>query len=121
MELNAQGLPAGYRFRSDLEVTPREVRRQLAEKSPLLLDCRREDEFARARIEGGVLVPMHDLLDHVDDLGGPEQPIVVYCHHGVRSLYVTVALRRLGFGDVRSLAGGIDLWSRDIDPTVPRY
>ena len=64
---------------------------------------------------------MHELLEHVESLGGFEQPIVVYCHHGVRSLYVTVALRRLGFQDVRSLAGGIDLWSRDIDASVPRY
>lgn len=121
MELNEHGLPPGYRFRPDVEITPRRARELLRQGEMLLLDCRREEEYARARIEGGLLLPMHELLERVEEIGDKERPVVVYCHHGVRSLYVTVALRKLGFRDVRSLAGGIELWSLDIDPSVPRY
>ncbi len=65
---------------------------------------------------------MHTLADHMLALREHEDAcIVVYCHHGVRSLEVTLALRRAGFDDVRSLAGGIDAWSRMIDAAVPRY
>jgi rhodanese-related sulfurtransferase len=51
----------------------------------------------------------------------PDAEIVCYCHHGVRSLTAASILRQAGFGRAVSLAGGIDLWSRRIDPSVPRY
>jgi rhodanese-related sulfurtransferase len=51
----------------------------------------------------------------------PHEHIVVYCHHGVRSMNVTSWLRQQGFEKAQSLAGGIDRWAREIDPTIPKY
>ncbi len=121
MTLDDNGLPQGYPFRAELEITPRCAHALLERGEVLLLDCRRADEHERARIEGSVLIPMHEIAERTEELGARDRPIIVYCHHGVRSLYVTLALRRSGFTDARSLAGGIDVWSRDIDPCVPRY
>lgn len=128
--LGPDGLPVGMRLNDAWEVTPRAVRdwmRLPATDRPLLLDCRREDEWARCRIDGAVLIPMDQIeqrLDEIeeDDQGrGRRRPVIVYCHHGRRSLQVTGTLRGHGFTDVKSMAGGIDLWSLDIDPSVPRY
>ena len=121
--LDGRGLPAGYPFKDDWEITPREYRRRRdAGEEILLVDCRTSAERDLARIPGSVHVPLHDLANHVDDLREHgDVPIVVHCHHGARSLQVTAALRAYGFGEVRSMAGGIHLWSLDVDPAVPVY
>jgi rhodanese-related sulfurtransferase len=126
--VDARGLPPGYPFKPDWEVTPRDTQRLLAnpaDQRPILLDCRRPDEHAYARIPGSVLIPMDQLERRLDELetddGDRARPIIVHCHHGVRSLRVTAALRAMGFPNTRSMAGGIDLWSADVDPSVPRY
>ena len=89
-----------------------------------LVDCREEDEYALCRIEGAELIPLSNFAEEAtrkilrsDD----PRPVVVYCHHGMRSMHATVFLRERGRSDVWSLAGGIDLWSRQIDSDVPRY
>jgi adenylyltransferase/sulfurtransferase len=89
-----------------------------------LIDCREEDEFHLCRIEGAELIPLsrfgeeaHRKILQSDD----PRPLVVYCHHGMRSMHATVFLRQHGKQETWSLAGGIDLWSRQIDPQVPRY
>lgn len=124
--LDSRGLPPGYPFRPDLEITPRQTREALSRPSrPVLVDCRRPDEWDLCRIEGAVLLPMDEIERRADELeneqGERTDPVIVYCHHGRRSLRVTLALRALGFTDVRSMAGGIDLWSVDVDPSVARY
>ena len=125
--LDKQGLPAGYPFKPEWEVTPRQVRDTLqrGEEGPILVDCRRPDEWAVARIEGAVLIPLSELDRRADELegdnGGRSRAVVVHCHHGQRSLRATSTLRAMGFTNVKSMAGGIDLWSVDIDPAVPRY
>ena len=129
--LNPDGLPRGSTFAPEWEVTPREVRAVMSGsgggegEKPLLLDCRRPDEWQTARIEGAVLFPMDQIggrLEEIEDVAGDkDRPIIVYCHHGRRSLRVTAELRQAGFTDVKSMAGGIDVWSMDIDPGVPRY
>ncbi len=126
--LGAEGLPAGYPFRPEWEVTPRDTKAELeseGERRPMLVDCRRADEWDRCRIDGAVHLPMEEIERRADELendeGGREHPVIVYCHHGRRSLRVAAALKAMGFTDVRSMAGGIDLWSVDIDPSVPRY
>ena len=88
----------------------------------LLLDCREPDEHALARIPGAVLVPMNEIPGRLELLE-PHRAgrIVVHCHHGGRSLRVTRWLRAQGFPAVQSMAGGIDAWSLEIDPTTPRY
>ncbi|NNE01010.1 MAG: rhodanese [Pirellulaceae bacterium] len=88
----------------------------------LLLDVREKDEYETARIDGSVLIPMSELRDRVDELEQHrDRLIVVHCHHGGRSLRVTNALREMGFAKVQNLAGGIDQWSQEIDPSVARY
>jgi rhodanese-related sulfurtransferase len=67
-----------------------------------------------------VHIPIEEIEERASELNADAET-VVFCHHGVRSLSVTVYLHNHGFRDVKSLAGGIDLWSQRIDPSVPRY
>ena len=121
--LDARGLPEGYPFNPEWEVSPRELRELLkGPDAPLVLDVRTEQERAIACIAGSMLVPLAELESRIESLRDHEdRPIVTQCHHGVRSLRAAAALRRAGFEQVRSLAGGIHLWSVDIDPSVPIY
>ncbi len=90
--------------------------------APLLLDCRTPDEHQTSRIAGSMLIPMQELADRVGELAGREaERIIVHCHHGMRSLRVTNWLRSRGFTAAQSMAGGIDAWSDQVDPTVPKY
>jgi rhodanese-related sulfurtransferase len=91
------------------------------ENAPLLLDCREPLEYEMAHIEGGVLMPMGDVPSRAHQELDPDQHIVVLCHLGQRSLNVALWLRQQGFENAQSLAGGIEEWSRSIDPSVPRY
>ena len=88
---------------------------------PVLLDVREPWEIATASIPGSINIPMGDIPSRAHAELDPDSPIVVMCHHGVRSLSVTMWLRNQGFDHAQSLAGGIDQWSRTIDATVPRY
>jgi rhodanese-related sulfurtransferase len=103
------------------EITVRELSLLLCSPSPpVLLDVRRQDEHAWARIDGAVLIPLDELDSRLDELD-PSRPHVVFCHHGIRSLGGAVLLERAGFGDVVSLRGGLEAWSLEVDPKVPRY
>lgn len=86
-----------------------------------LLDVREPWEFQTAHIAGSVHMPMGDVPARFQQELDPDNQIVVICHHGVRSMNVTAWLRQQGFEKVQSLRGGIDRWSREIDPTVPLY
>ncbi len=86
----------------------------------LLLDVREQGEAAIAALPGSVLIPLRQLASRLGELDAGART-VVYCHHGVRSAHALDLLQRSGFRRVRHLEGGIDAWSRDIDPTVPRY
>lgn len=88
-----------------------------------LIDCREEDEFALCRIEGAELVPLSRFAEMAEAIvtDDDNRPIVVYCHHGMRSMNATQFLRQRGLEKTWSLAGGIDSWSAEIDPEVPRY
>ena len=88
--------------------------------APVLLDVREPWEVETASLPGATLIPMGDIPSRLQELD-PDQPTVVLCHHGARSLNVTMWLRQQGFEHVQSLAGGIDGWSRSIDPSIPRY
>jgi rhodanese-related sulfurtransferase len=88
----------------------------------LLLDCREPDEHATARIEGARLIPMRDIPERLAELEPwRSKPIVVHCHHGMRSLRVAQFLRDNGFDRAQSMRGGIEAWSLEVDPGVPRY
>ena len=90
-------------------------------EAPLLLDVRETWEFEAASLPDSLLMPMGDVTSRAHAELDPDAHIVVLCHHGQRSLSVTMWLRGQGFERAQSLAGGIDAWSRTIDPNVPRY
>jgi adenylyltransferase/sulfurtransferase len=85
----------------------------------LLVDCRQEWEHQLCRIEGAKLVPLNMLPMSLAEFDGADD-VVVYCHHGRRSLDAVAYLRQQGV-NARSLRGGIEQWSVEIDPSVPRY
>lgn len=103
------------------EISAPELARELRTRDDvLLLDVREPQEFDICRIDGALLLPLSTLpamLASLDDRAA----IVAYCHKGVRSLRALEMLQSAGFADVRSLRGGIDAWSRAVDPSVPRY
>ena len=104
-----------------LEISPHALKQKLDEdESILLLDVREPSEYDIVHLEGARLIPLNTLPQHIDSLPS-DQDIVVYCHHGQRSLYATAYLHQNGFTDAKSLAGGIDQWAAEIDPTLDRY
>ena len=103
------------------EISPQELKQKLDENESLfLLDVREQSEYDIVHIEGALLVPLNTLPHQIDSLPS-DQEIVVYCHHGQRSLYATAYLHQNGFTDVKNLTGGIDQWAAEIDPTLKRY
>ena len=102
------------------EIAPRELQAVRDRGDVVVLDVREPHEHAIARIEGARLIPLGTLPARIGELDS-SQPIVVYCHHGVRSKMALDFLRRAGFAKLQHLKGGIDAWSRDVDPTVSRY
>lgn len=93
-------------------------------RPPLLLDVREAWELQTARLElaGTELrhIPMHTLPARLHELDR-DQPVLALCHHGGRSLQCAAFLQRQGFDAVYNVTGGIDAWSREVDPSVPRY
>jgi len=87
-----------------------------------LLDVRLPWEHETAALPNSMLIPLHELSSRVDEVEVEKSAfVVVYCHHGVRSLSGAAILENAGFQNVVSLAGGIDLWSDVVDPKVPKY
>ena len=104
-----------------LEISPAELKKRLdAGEKFLLIDVREPWEYETCRIEGAKLMPMRTIPANLQSLD-VEEPVICYCHHGMRSLDVAVWLQKQGVESARSLAGGIDKWSAEIDPKVPRY
>ena len=97
------------------------AQRLLQPDAPVLLDVREPWEYEIAHLPGSLLMPMGDVPSRVHAELDPDEPVVVVCHHGARSLNVTMWLRNQGFEQAQSLAGGIDGWSRTVDGSVPRY
>ncbi len=88
----------------------------------VFLDCREAGEVATAMIDGTIHIPMREIPARIAELQPHQQGrVVVHCHHGGRSLRVTQYLRQQGFDQAQNMAGGIDAWSLEIDPSVPRY
>ena len=108
-----------------LEISVREVKERLdagSKPRPRLIDVRDPEEFAYCQLPGAELIPLPTVpTDAAAKLPDRDAEIIVYCHHGMRSMHATQQLRALGYTNVRSLAGGIDRWSREVDPDVPRY
>jgi rhodanese-related sulfurtransferase len=105
----------------ELDLDPEEASAWLEEDPGVrLLDVREPVEWRTARIEGARLATP-DLALEVLSTWPRETPILVYCHHGIRSRFFALRLLHAGFKNVRNLRGGIEKWSLRVDPTVPRY
>ena len=105
----------------DYEIEPEEVKRLSdAGEEFTFVDCREPWEYQAAHIPGTKHIPMQEIPARIQELD-PDEHVVVICHHGVRSLNVVAWLRQQGFDKAQSVSGGIDRWSRTIDPKVPTY
>ena len=107
-----------------VEVSVHDSQRLMAEKgaSLRLVDVRDPDEYEYCRLSGAELIPLMTLTtDAAAKLPDKDADIIVYCHHGMRSMQATEQLRAMGYDNARSMAGGIDKWSQEIDSTVRRY
>ncbi len=103
------------------EITPADLKARIDRgDKPLVLDVREPEEIALAPFPNAVHIPMGDIPSRLTELD-PDRETIVVCHHGVRSAQVVMYLARMGFERVINLAGGIDAWSLDADPAIPRY
>ncbi|MGA8542005.1 MAG: rhodanese-like domain-containing protein [Thermoplasmata archaeon] len=104
------------------EVRPEEVAQMLKERANhvLLLDVREPDEREMAVIAPSLHIPMRDVPERLAEIP-KDREIVVYCHGGTRSAMIAGFLEGKGYDHVANLAGGIDAWSRRVDPHMPRY
>jgi rhodanese-related sulfurtransferase len=105
----------------DYEISPSQAATLMKESGVRLVDVREPWEFATARVEGSLLMPMGEVPGRAHQELDPEERLLVLCHHGVRSMNVTVWLRNQGFEQAQSVRGGIDAWSAQVDPTIARY
>jgi adenylyltransferase/sulfurtransferase len=121
--LDDRGLPPGYSYKPDWEVTPREVKSMLDKNEKFVfIDCRLPNEYQITHIEGATLIPLQQLQQRFGEIKDKwQEKVVVHCRSGSRSLTFAQALRQAGFKDVKSMAGGILLWNKDINPGGPQY
>ncbi|MEM1329942.1 MAG: rhodanese-like domain-containing protein [Planctomycetota bacterium] len=126
--LDERGLPEGYPFKEEYEITPRDAAARLVSEdaSFLLIDVREDDELQTARVAGAIQIRMSQIEERFDEIAEyvedhPDGTIAFLCHHGVRSLKVTLAARAMGAPNSVSVAGGIDAWSMGVDPSIPLY
>lgn len=105
------------------QIHPADVKAKLDAGEPVvLLDVRQPEEYAICRLAGSVLIPLGELPQRVGELDVPDgATVVVYCHHGMRSLNGAMLLAQAGIPNAVSMAGGIEAWSTQVDPAVPRY
>lgn len=105
------------------QIQPQQVKALLDAGEPVhLVDVRQPEEHAICRLAGSQLIPLGELVRRTGEVEPPPgATVVVYCHHGVRSLTGAAVLGQAGFENVVSMAGGIDAWSVLVDPAVPRY
>lgn len=103
-----------------MEIDNKKISKWVEDKKPFhFLDVRRDDEREICSL-GGIHIPLNELEGRHTEIPRDKLPVIVYCHHGVRSLYATQFLKFNGH-DALSLRGGTDAWSLEIDPTLPRY
>lgn len=104
-------------------MTPSELAERLRSPNPpRLLDVREAEEHAFCALAGSTLLPLSELAGRSEDIAAwKDAEVVVYCHHGIRSAHAIGFLRSQGFAQLSNLIGGIDRWSTDVDPAVPRY
>ncbi len=121
--LDKHGLPPGYPYDPAWEVTPRQVKGMLDQREKFVfIDCRLPNEHQITNIPGATLIPLQQLAARFDQVKDhKDDKIVVHCKSGGRSMQFAKLLKANGFKDVKSMAGGILLWNKDVSPGGPQY
>jgi rhodanese-related sulfurtransferase len=105
----------------DMQIEARDVKQRLDRGEKFLfVDVREPWEHQTAKIEGAKLIPLGQIPGNLAELEKAGE-VILFCHHGMRSLDAAAWLRAQGVAGARSMNGGIERWAVDIDPTVPRY
>jgi rhodanese-related sulfurtransferase len=105
----------------DMQISAKEVNERLGRGDKLLLvDVREQWEYDLSKIPGAKLIPLGALPANLNTLRAADE-VICYCHHGMRSLDAAVWLRQQGVESAKSMAGGLERWSVEVDPQVPRY
>ncbi|WP_428940162.1 molybdopterin-synthase adenylyltransferase MoeB [Fontivita pretiosa] len=122
-DLDERGLPKDYKFKPEWEITPREVKAMMDRGEKFVfIDCRLPNEYQITHIEGTRLIPLQQIGTRFNEIKQhANEKVVVHCRSGQRSLQFVQILRQHGFKDARSMAGGILLWNKDINPGGPQY
>ena len=103
-----------------VQLTPTEAADRLASDAEVIvLDVRSQMEYDVAALPGSLLIPLPELPARLNEI--PEKPLIIICHHGIRSMHAAIFLSGEGFGPIYNLSGGIDAWSTEVDASVPRY
>lgn len=102
------------------QITPQALQQLLQQEKPVVVDVREDAEYAIAHLDGALHIPMGKIPSRFRELDA-SQPVVVLCHHGMRSQQVAQFLESKGFTQVSNLSGGIDAWAEQVDPAMPRY
>lgn len=105
----------------DIQIAPQELKQKLDQSTEVvLIDVREPWETQLGVIAGAKLIPLNSIPANMEIFANAEE-VIIYCHHGMRSLNAATWLRSQGVDGARSLTGGIERWSTEIDPKVPRY
>jgi rhodanese-related sulfurtransferase len=105
----------------DMQISAQEVNERIARGEKLMLvDVREQWEYDLCNIPGAKLIPLGTLPANLNALLDADE-VICYCHHGIRSLDAAVWLRQQGVESAKSMAGGIERWSVEVDPQMPRY
>jgi rhodanese-related sulfurtransferase len=105
----------------DMQISAKEVNERVRRGDKLLLvDVREPWEYDLVKIPGAKLIPLGTLPANLNTLLDADE-VICYCHHGIRSLDAAAWLRQQGVESAKSMAGGIERWSVEVDPQVPRY
>jgi len=105
-----------------MTITCPELKARLDQKKNFrLIDVREADEWALARLPEAELIPLSQFQQRATQELAPDETIILYCHHGMRSARAQAHLKAQGYSDVINLTGGIDAWAVQVDPTMKRY
>ncbi len=104
----------------NIEISVEQAKQVIDQENGCLLDVREPDEWEICEIKGAVRIPMGSVADRINELP-KERPLIVQCHHGMRSLRVVNYLRSMGFENASSMKGGIAAWADSFDPLMARY
>ncbi len=104
-------------------ISPKELEAWVnSDQPPFLLDVRQPEEHELVALSDSTLIPLGELFLRAEEIADwKERDVVVYCHHGIRSLNAIAQLSHLGFQKLHNLSGGIARWTDEVDPTLPRY